>query len=170
MTRFGLALSTSFAAVAVGMSTVIQSTPRIVWNASASVPTGLYAVRPAGVLHISETVLVRPPEELASFLDKRRYLPIGVPMLKRIAALPGQVVCRFHRVISVDSVPIGDALEEDRSGRPLPTWQGCLVVAQDQVFLMNRRSEASFDGRYFGPLPANAIVGRADPLWTREGG
>ena len=33
---------------------------------------------------------------------------------------------------------------------------------------MNWQSEDSFDGRYFGPLPASTIVGRADPLWTRE--
>ena len=29
-------------------------------------------------------------------------------------------------------------------------------------------SKDSFDGRYFGPLPASTIVGRADPLWIRE--
>ena len=33
---------------------------------------------------------------------------------------------------------------------------------------MNPASKHSFDGRYFGPLPASSIVGRAVPLWTRE--
>jgi type IV secretory pathway protease TraF len=33
---------------------------------------------------------------------------------------------------------------------------------------MNPQSENSFDGRYFGLLPVTAVVGRADPLWTRE--
>ena len=33
---------------------------------------------------------------------------------------------------------------------------------------MNWRSEYSFDGRYFGPLPASTIVGRADPLWIQK--
>jgi type IV secretory pathway protease TraF len=28
----------------------------------------------------------------------------------------------------------------------------------------------SLDGRYFGPIPKNSIVGRALPLWTDEGG
>jgi type IV secretory pathway protease TraF len=32
-----------------------------------------------------------------------------------------------------------------------------------------RRTEASLDGRYFGPLPRDTIVGRAVPIWTREG-
>ena len=47
-------------------------------------------------------------------------------------------------------------------------WQGCRVVAGDEVFLMNWQSRDSLDGRYFGLLPASTIAGRADPLWTRE--
>ena len=53
-------------------------------------------------------------------------------------------------------------------GRSLPGWEGCRIVADDEVFLMNWRSEYSFDGRYFGPLPASTIVGRADPLWIEK--
>jgi len=33
---------------------------------------------------------------------------------------------------------------------------------------MNRQSALSLDGRYFGPLPAASIVGRAIPLWTEH--
>jgi type IV secretory pathway protease TraF len=36
------------------------------------------------------------------------------------------------------------------------------------MFLMNWRSDSSFDGRYFGPLPASTIVGRAAPLWIEK--
>ena len=35
---------------------------------------------------------------------------------------------------------------------------------------MNRQVRDSLDGRYFGPLPATAIIGRAIPLWTDEAG
>jgi len=58
--------------------------------------------------------------------------------------------------------------EHDRSGRPLPIWQGCHVIADGEVFLMNWRSADSFDGRYFGALPTSAIIGTAVPLWTGE--
>jgi len=67
-------------------------------------------------------------------------------------------------VITVDGER---ALDRDSRGRVLPTWNGCRVLAVGEVFLMNWQSEDSFDGRYFGPLPASTIVGRADPLWTR---
>jgi conjugative transfer signal peptidase TraF len=168
MTRFGYVMTTYFALLGFVWAAVFPVSPRFIWNASASVPIGLYAIRPAGVLHVTELVAVRPPAALASFLDQRRYLPKGVPMLKRILALPGQTVCRSDRTITVDGIAMGEALDHDRSGRALPTWNGCRVVGSDEVFLMNWQSEDSFDGRYFGPLPASTIAGRADPLWTRE--
>jgi len=33
---------------------------------------------------------------------------------------------------------------------------------------MNWQSADSLDGRYFGLLPASAIIGKAVPLWTDE--
>jgi conjugative transfer signal peptidase TraF len=168
MTRFGYVMTTYFALLGFVWAAIFPVSPRFIWNASASVPIGLYAIRPAGVLRVTELVVVRPPTALASFLDQRHYLPKGVPMLKRILALPGQTVCRSDRTITVDGIAMGEALAHDRSGRVLPSWRGCRVVAGDEVFLMNWQSEDSFDGRYFGPLPASTIVGRADPLWTRE--
>ena len=131
-------------------------------------PIGLYAVRPAGVLHVTELVVIRPPEPLASFLADRGYLPKGVPLLKRVLALPGQTVCRVGPTITVDAIALGDALQSDRRGRALPVWQGCRTIAPGEVFVINPQSQASLDGRYFGPLPAAAIAGRADPLWTHD--
>jgi conjugative transfer signal peptidase TraF len=168
MTRFGMVMTTYFATLAVGLSSFLHPTPKLIWNASASVPIGLYAVRPARVLHVAELVVVVPPEPLASFLADGGYLPKGVPLLKRILALPGQTVCRTDRTITVDGIAMGGALERDRRGRPLPVWQGCLAVSAGEVFLMNWQSEDSLDGRYFGSLSATAIVGRAEPLWTDE--
>ena len=87
-------------------------------------------------------------------------------MLKRVLALPGQTVCRDHLTIIVDNLKIGVARERDSRGRPLPIWQGCRVVADGEVFLMNWQSADSLDGRYFGVLPASAIIGKAEPVWT----
>jgi type IV secretory pathway protease TraF len=89
-------------------------------------------------------------------------------MLKRVLALPGQTVCRDHFTITVDDIALGEARERDGHGRLLPVWQGCHVVADGEIFLMNWQSAYSLDGRYFGVLPATAIVGRAEPLWTKE--
>ena len=63
---------------------------------------------------------------------------------------------------------MGEARERDGRGRSLPVWQGCCVIAKGDVFLMNSQSTDSLDGRYFGPLPAASIVGRAIPLWIDQ--
>ncbi len=168
MTRFRRIFVTSLVALAVSVSAPVRPLPWLVWNASASVPIGLYAVRPVGTLHVGELVIVCPPDDLATFMHQRRYLPIGVPMLKQVAALPGQTVCRAGRTITVDGAVLGEALDSDSSGRPLPVWDGCQHLGLGSVFLMNWQSEHSFDGRYFGPLSDATIVGRTDPIWTRE--
>lgn len=168
MTRFGLMMATCIAVLFVGASALFSPDPKLIWNASASVPTGLYLVRPADALHIGELVVVRPQKPVAEFLAERGYLASGVPLLKRVLALPGQTVCRDGRAITVDRMTVGDALERDQLGRILPDWRGCRIVADREVFLMNWQSTNSFDGRYLGPLSASTIVGRAIPLWTEK--
>ena len=158
------------AVVATGLlfSTIGATTPRYIWNASNSVPIGLYQVQSATKLIVTELVAVQPPALLAAFLDLNGYLPIGLPMLKRVLALPGQTVCRNGLTIAVDGIDVGDAHERDRHGRPLPAWHGCHVIADGDVFVKNWQSADSLDSRYFGPLPASAVIGKAVPVWTDE--
>jgi conjugative transfer signal peptidase TraF len=155
-------------ATALALSAGDQVTPLYVWNVSNSVPTGLYRLQEARQLEVTELVAVQPPEPLASFLDLNGYLPSGVPMLKHVLALRDQTVCRTGLTIVVDGIETGAARERDGQGRLLPVWQGCRVIGVDEVFLMNRHSADSLDGRYFGPIPSSAVIGRALPVWTRE--
>ena len=162
-------LTVTFGAAAALVATLaMEPLPLYIWNASASVPIGLYRLRPAEYVHVTELVAVQPPEPLATFLDLNGYLPLGVPMLKRVLALPGQSVCRNGLTISVDEIAVGEARDRDGRGRPLPKWQGCRVVGEGELFLMNWQSDDSLDGRYFGFLPASAVIGRALPVWTWE--
>ncbi|MER8766409.1 S26 family signal peptidase [Mesorhizobium sp. M0968] len=140
--------------------------PWLIWNASASVAIGLYRIEPGSTIGIGDLAVVMPPNTLANFLAERRYLPRGVPLLKHVLALGGETVCRRGTAINSRGNTYGYARERDTEGRWLPIWQGCRVLADGEVFLMNRDSAESFDGRYFGPLPDTAIVGRAVPLWT----
>lgn len=161
-------LTTLLAAIAVLSSIAARPVPRFLWNASESVPIGLYRLHPAGRLAVTDLVAVSPPEPLATFLADGHYLPRGIPLLKRVLALPGQTVCRDHLAITVDKIELGAAREHDSRGRPLPIWQGCREIADGEVFLMNWQSADSLDGRYFGVLPTSAIIGPAEPLWTCE--
>lgn len=169
MNSRGATLLTTLGATVALLSTVGAKSAHYVWNASASVPIGLYRLQPTGNLFVTELVAVQPPEPLATFLADGGYLPRGIPMLKRVLALHKQTVCRDQLTVTVDSIEVGEARERDSRDRRLPVWQGCRVIAAGEVFLMNWQSVDSLDGRYFGVLPTTAIVGRAEPLWTVEG-
>ena len=157
-------------AVLVAAPIVSGHAPRFIWNASASVPIGLYSLGPVGVLNVGDLVAVLPPDDLAGFLDARGYLPRGLPLIKRVLALPGTEVCRRGPSVIAYDHAYGDAQPRDRFGRDLPQWQGCRVIAAGEVFLLNWDSGDSLDGRYFGALPASAVIGRALPLYTDEDG
>ena len=170
MTRFGYVMMTYFVTMGVATAAFIPTPTKLIWNASASAPIGFYTIEPADRLEAPELVAVTPPEPLASFITERGYVGRGVPILKRVLGLPGQRVCRIGRIITVDGIEVGEALTRDRHGRELPAWRGCRVIAESEVFLMNGQVRDSLDGRYFGPIPASSVIGRAIPLWTDEEG
>jgi conjugative transfer signal peptidase TraF len=165
--RFIFAATTLSAALTLA-PVVFDWQPRLIWNASASVPVGLYFAQPVGRLEIGDLVAVAPPKALANFLAKREYLARGVPLIKHVLALPATEVCRKGRTIFVGSRPYGQARVRDRLGRSLPLWQGCRGLGEDKIFLMNPDAPDSFDGRYFGPLPVTAVTATLTPLWTDE--
>jgi len=169
MTQRAYLLTGGLAVLTLGVALAVTLPTALVWNASASAPIGLYAIRPADTLAVSDLVVVTPPAPLASFLDTHRYLPSGMPLVKRIAALPGQQVCRRDASVMVDGDVVATARARDRLGRPLPSWRGCRRIAAGDVFLLNRHPD-SLDGRYFGPLPAHSIIGQAVPLLTDADG
>lgn len=160
--------ATLVGAALVGLSVLPSRRPELIWNASASVPIGLYRVTPARTLAVNDIVVVRPPPALAGFLSRGGYLPRGVPLLKHVAGLAGARVCRNGSHVVIAGQAVAEARSRDRRGRPLPRWQGCLTLAADQIFLLNVDRPDSLDGRYFGPLDRSTVVGRAVPLWTER--
>lgn len=161
-------LAGGFACALLALPVAVELPTRLVWNATASVPVGLYAVLDDDRVRPGVTVLVEPPEALAAFLADGGYLPRGVPLLKRVEALPGARVCRDGRTLTVNGERRATVRERDRWDRSLPVWTGCVEVAEGQLFLLNADADASLDGRYFGPIPASSVVGRAAPLFVPD--
>ena len=133
------------------------------WNASASVPTGLY-LRVAGAPATGDLVLVAPPATVAHLAAERGYLPPNVPLIKRIAASEGDRVCVVGETIWINGEHRADSLLVDSQSRPLPHWTGCRELEKGEVFLLTEAA-ASFDSRYFGPVMASDLRGRLIPLW-----
>lgn len=170
MTRIATMLATAVSSITLGTSAFVDPPKTLIWNASASAPIGLYAVRSADDLEVTDLVAVAAPPLIAEFMADRGYLPMGVPMMKRVLALPGQTVCRHGLDIIAYGSMIGHARERDNAGRKMPVWQGCRRISDDELFLMNFDVPDSVDGRYFGPFPRGFIIGRALPVFTDEAG
>lgn len=170
MTRRRTLAVMALAVTTIGATSAVDAPTKLIWNATASAPIGFYTVEPVKRIEVPELVAVMPPEPLATFMVERGYVARGVPLLKRVLGLPGQRICRLRSTITVDGVEIGVALQRDRIGRDLPIWQGCRIIGDGEIFLMNWEVRDSLDGRYFGPIPASYVIGQALPLWTDEEG
>jgi conjugative transfer signal peptidase TraF len=139
---------------------------RLVWNASASLPVGLYRIEPSAVVRTGDIALVRPTPALESFMAERRYVERNVPLLKPVAAGAGATVCRAGLRVTIDGRDVAAALPRDRFGRPLPSWSGCRRLRAQELLLIAPGSAASFDSRYFGPVTRAQVIGRALPVWN----
>lgn len=142
-------------------------TPLLIYNASASAPIGFYRVLPAEPLRRGDLVLAHTPDSIRQLAAERRYLPTNVPLVKRIVALGGDTVCAINHAVSIDGHHVADQLAADSRGRPLPIWTGCRTLRPGEIFLLMQGVPDSFDGRYFGPIPDSAVIGRLVPLWLR---
>lgn len=144
------------------------SSPQLVYNASDSVPTGWYRITSTSSLAVGDLVLVRLPAYAATLAAQRGYLPTHVPLLKTVAAVPPQIFCVRGDQVLVDGVVAANRLHRDRQGRALPAWQACRHLVGDELFLLSTSNPESFDSRYFGPISASAVIGRAQPLWLES--
>jgi conjugative transfer signal peptidase TraF len=142
--------------------------PRVVLNTTASAPLGLYVISP-GRFGRGQLAAVSPPPGLARWMAIRGYLPANVPLLKEVAASGGQQVCGRDRRIFIDGVRVAEARHRDRWGRDLPAFEGCRRLGPAEVFLLNRAAPHSLDSRYFGPVPADRVIGGATPVWIWGG-
>lgn len=138
--------------------------PRLMWNATASVPIGLYRLSEPGRVVVGDLVVVRPGPGLAAALAERGWLPRGVPLVKPVAAVAGQTACRSGPDVTIDERRVARAKAADGHGRPLPRWSGCRRLETGEVLVL-ASPPGSVDGRYFGVTVRGDILARAHPLW-----
>lgn len=158
--------SLSLAVTALGVALTVSLPSCVIYNPSVSAPQGWYAVAAADHLQVGEHVLVRLPSAVAELAAQRQYLPMDIPLLKRIAAMTPQQVCVHAGRVLIDGHFVAQQHAADAQGRLLPTWQGCRRLNAGELFLLSETSDASFDSRYFGPVTVDRVVGRARALWT----
>ncbi|SDG99384.1 conjugative transfer signal peptidase TraF [Pelagibacterium luteolum] len=174
MTRQGRALAI------IGAGVVILGTmaAAFAWggyrvNFTPSYPLGLWQIetldRPVAV---GDRVFICPPSGPAVDLARERfYLPRGLcpagtaPLIKTVVALAGQSI-RVENQVIIDDVPLAASTvyAQDAEGRPMKPWSGG-IVPEGELFL-HSDFVGSYDSRYFGPIPADGILGLAREVLT----
>ncbi len=142
-------------------------------NLTASEPRGLYLTEQKPWRRGS-LVVFRLPARLSAVALERGYAFPGPTVdtamngLKRVAALPGDIVVLASNGVSVNGIlwPASQPLAQDSSGHPLRQYPfGIYRVRHGEVWLLSDNPRG-WDSRYFGPLPVSNIICAAEPLLT----
>jgi conjugative transfer signal peptidase TraF len=142
-------------------------------NLTPSEPIGLWRIvaldRPAAV---GDLVFVCPPQTgLMQTARDRGYLRGGLcpggyaPLIKIIVATEGASLT-IGRAVAIDGRTLaGSVLKtSDGEGRSLAAFTGG-IVPTGEIFV-HSPFPASFDSRYFGPIPTAGILGLATEVLT----
>ncbi|SKC74489.1 S26 family signal peptidase [Paraburkholderia hospita] len=171
--RLVLASLSACGFAALACASFVSPLPRLTYNPSDSVAVGWYRIAPFDPhtaslprpLSVDSIVLVPLPAEAAMLAAQRGYLPVRVPLLKRVGAIAPQEVCIADGIVRIDGVPSAAVLRADRLGRPLPSWAQCRHLEPGELFLLSTTNPASFDSRYFGPVSSSTVIGVAHRVW-----
>ena len=144
----------------------LKTKPPMILNETASMAKGVY-VRLGEVADLKQGDIIAMPMNSAArnyLVEKLGYSKDTV-MIKRAAALSGDLICRQNSLVTINKRTIVAALS-DQQGNPLPAWHGCRTLSPNQVFLLGDHP-ASFDSRYFGPVSQGELAGiyRAAVTW-----
>lgn len=154
---------TGFSVGLVIFGLVFDPADRLIWNRTASAPTGLYWLSDEPFTP-GRWVVVSSQSADAKWAQGRGYVGNDWPLLKQIAGVSGDEICRNGRDVLINNEIAAIALSVDSAGRNLPVWDGCVRLESDE-FLLLTPHPASLDGRYFGPTNQSDLDGVAIPLF-----
>ncbi len=144
----------------------LETKPPVILNETPSMALGIY-VHQGEVAGIKRGDIIAMPMNSATrnYLVKKLGYPKDTMLIKRVAGLSGDLVCRQGSVVTFNKRTLV-AARSDQQGNLLPAWNGCRTLSTSEVFLLGDHP-ASFDSRYFGPVSQGELAGiyRAAVTW-----
>jgi len=124
-------------------------------NVTASLPVGLY-VKTNKLIKIGSIVAFRPDFDKYPFVTK--YLTPGIPLMKRVAALPGQTY----------QLPL--ASDTDSKGHAIKPWAITKGIVPNNYLIVLGDTQYSLDSRYLGFIPQSSIIDIVQPflVWRKS--
>lgn len=116
------------------------------------------------------TYYMRGPErgDIVTFADPN---VAGRTLIKRVIATGGQTVDLVDGTVVVDGVPLDEPYTDGKPSYPLEhTAVGVdldypIEIPEGYFWMMGDNRTASQDSRYFGPVPASSVTGRASMIY-----
>jgi len=137
----------------------------LTYQVTASMPKGFYFIKPGKYFRRKDIVLFKPPKKFLHFLLQKKWLPKNGLMLKYVVGIPGDYVCQNKKWIYINNHKFAPIYQEYKPGKKLPNNHFCGKLKKHQYLLMSTKVKDSFDGRYFGPVNDDRIIGRAKYLF-----
>jgi conjugative transfer signal peptidase TraF len=156
VTPRGLTLA-SLAALTIAASLAAHQ-PWLLANTTPSEPPGLY-MRTSQPPAAGRLIAFRAPPAAFPYADRRLGYLHRTPVLKTIAAGPGDQVCTHGGRLTINGRDRAAITPVDRFGVALPHWEGCRPLVAGELFVFSNRVPNSFDSRYFGPVQQDRILG-----------
>jgi type IV secretory pathway protease TraF len=152
--RRGLLLAVAVLAIGMLAGRVVSAPLLVVHNPSPSMPLGWYLRVPLEPA-VGRIVVIKPPAAAVA-----HGWPSDILLIKPIAAMAGDHVCLRGRTnVLINSTPVAPM-------RPVPYWEGCRTLTANELFLFAPARIDSIDGRVFGPVSRDAVIGVFTPIWT----
>lgn len=146
--------------------TDLKTKPPVILNETPSMSKGAY-VRVDDVARLKRGDVIAMPlnGQSRDYLVRKLGYPKDTMLMKRIAGISGDLVCRQETAVTIGNKAVV-AARMDKHGYPLPAWGGCRALLPNEVFLLGDHA-SSFDSRYFGPVTKDELVGiyRAVVTW-----
>jgi signal peptidase I len=122
---------------------------------------------PQGAVEEPECARTPPPAQMC---DRPRGGAADVTFVKRIVALPGERVSIVDGRAVVDGRPLDEPYARRCDDAPACQYSRPMTVPDGHYLLLGDNRGASHDGRFWGPVPREQILGRVDdclPLGLR---
>jgi conjugative transfer signal peptidase TraF len=155
------AIAAAFVILAYATGKAIEeSGHELIVNTSPSMPRGIYwMARNARPVQRGDVVMFAPPNAVRDIVYGRGWLLYGMPLLKTVGGIAGDVYCVRERRFLIDNRDVGPTFLLDAQGDPLPQMTGCRRVRAGEFLPVSTFIERSFDARYFGAVPSDNVLG-----------
>lgn len=184
--RRGLLLGVGMAVLVPALATAAgyvmsEAGYRITANLTPSIPQGLYIANSdvPRQLERGQIVAFRPHNDAARYAYLQGWMKPNSVFLKTVGGVAGDTVCVDQeltiRTASTSGVPasfirVGPVADADRQGRPLPhVLRGCQRIPYGYFLPIGQALTNSYDGRYYGLVPASHVQAVLQALWTWKG-